>query len=100
MKSDAEMNVNYKKWAYHVKCILETHGLLYIWLDQDFFDINFDFIKRRILDNFKQTWFSNINVSVRLSTYCIFKQNFVFEKYLDVHMDKNRINIYPCIINI
>ena len=31
LKSDAEINVNCnKKWAYNVKCILETHGLLYM----------------------------------------------------------------------
>ena len=49
LRSDAEINVNYNKknWAYNVKCILETHGLRYIWLDQDFIDINFDFIKQK-----------------------------------------------------
>ena len=90
LRSDAEKNVNYNKknWAYHVKYILGSHGLRYIWLDQDFIDINLDLIRQRILDNFKQTWFSNINMSARLSTYCIFKQNFEFEKYLDVHMDR------------
>ena len=37
----------------------------------------------RILDIFKQSWYSNINNSNWLETYCLFKHEFIFESYLD-----------------
>lgn len=90
LKLDTERNISYNKtnWAYQIKHILETHGLLYLWLDQDYMDINYDFIKQRILDNYKQTWFSNIHNSPRLSLYSRIKNDFCFERYLDVIKEK------------
>ena len=54
LRIDAEKSVNYnqKKLAYHVKCILKSLGLRYIWSDQDFIDINFDLILKT--KNFRQ----------------------------------------------
>ena len=40
-------------------------------------------IKSRILDILKQSWYSNINNSNRLETYCLFKHEFIVERYLD-----------------
>jgi len=37
----------------------------------------------RILDIFKQSWYSTINNSNWLETYCLFKHEFIFESYLD-----------------
>jgi hypothetical protein len=47
LKSDVENGVNYrgKNWAGRVKSILETHGLGYIWDQQEFVDIPFQMIK-------------------------------------------------------
>ena len=44
------------------------------------------------LDMYKQKWYADINNSSRLESYCIFKHDFVSEKYLDfIHEKKYRI---------
>lgn len=40
-------------------------------------------IKQRIFDNYYQSWYSDINNSPRLQSYCIFKHNFDREIYLE-----------------
>ena len=39
--------------------------------------------KQRIFDQYYQSWYSNINKSQRLSSYCRYKHTFQIEKYLD-----------------
>ena len=82
---DAENGLNYKNsnWAYHVKCLLEECGLSFIWQNQFNNEVNFNIIKQRILDIYCQQWYSEINNSRRLESYCLFKQSFKFENYLD-----------------
>ena len=55
----------------------------YLWINPFNIRIHFNTIKSRILDIFKQSWYSNINNSNRLETYCLFKHEFIFESYLD-----------------
>ena len=45
--------------------------------------IPFDLIKQRLIDSYKQSWYSDINNLNRFETYYRFKHNFNFEKYLD-----------------
>ena len=40
-----------------------------------------------MLDIYYQTWYSSINNSRRLETYCLLKHTFGFEKYLDFIKD-------------
>ena len=56
-------------WTHHVKTLLEENliGLGNVWRGQNLDDINYLFIKQRILDIFKQSWYSTINDSSRLS---------------------------------
>ena len=53
----------------------------YLWINPFYIRIHFNTIKSRILDIFKQSWYSNINNSNRLETYCLYE--FIFESYLD-----------------
>jgi hypothetical protein len=74
-------------WAHHIKVLLEKIGLGNLWLCQNPNDISYVIIKQRILDVFKQSWYTAINNSNRLSHYCLFKQEFEIEEYLQLNMD-------------
>jgi hypothetical protein len=84
IKDDANANRTYngQNWAYQIKNILDNHGLSYIWNNQSVSNIQLELIKSRILDNYKQTWYSTINNSSKLDAYSLFKHEFEFEKYL------------------
>lgn len=90
LKIDADMCITYggTNWAAQIKEILETHGLGEIWLLQDPNVVPLSMIKQRILDIYQQSWYSQINNSSRLSSYCKFKHSFEQEKYLNVITDK------------
>jgi hypothetical protein len=60
---------NGRNWALNIKNILNNLGLSYIWENQFDIYIPFDTIKQRILDNYLQSWYSEINNSSRLKTY-------------------------------
>ena len=66
----SENSINYvgANWAFQIKSILETHGLGYLWYNQNTESVPFSLIKQRILDNYHQTWYADINNSHRLST--------------------------------
>ena len=86
LKTDANLNNSYKgkNWAYHVKSILEQHGLGDIWLNQTCINNHYYMlIKQRILDTYSQSWYGSINNSDRLQTYSIFKHDFKLEKHLE-----------------
>ena len=85
LKHDADNNITYNKqnWAYQIKNMLDTLGLGYFWQDQEIADIYLPTIKQRILDQYYQNWYRNINNSRRLSTYCRFKHSFNLKPYLD-----------------
>ena len=86
LKNDADLNISYIKesnWASQIKKMLDTLGFSDIWIHQFEIDIPFDLIKQRLTDTYKQSWYSDINNSNRLLSYCRFKHNFDFENYLD-----------------
>ena len=63
-----------------------TYGTAKIWKQ---FSLIF---KQRIIDKYYQRWYSEINNSPKLSSYCRFKHNFNQEQYLNVlHEKKYRI---------
>ena len=90
LKRDADNGISYNglNWAFHIKTILESLGLSFVWLQQTDINISFDLIKQRILDNYRQNWYSNINNSNRLLMYAHYKHEFTFENYLDFITDK------------
>ena len=75
IKEDAINNISYadKNWAYQIKKLLGELGLMNLWKNQDTYNITFGTIKLRILDIFRQSWYSDINNSSRLSTYFLYK---------------------------
>ena len=93
LKEDADRNCTYngKNWASQIKQILQEHGLGCIWQLQTEIVIPFETIKLRIFDNYKQKWYANINNSLRLQSYSVFKHNFELEKYLSVKAEKKHI---------
>lgn len=97
LKNDANIGISYNglNWAYHVKALLESLGFCNLWTQQEFVVINYKCIKQRIYDQYYQSWYSNINNSDRLLSYCMFKHEFLLEKYLECIMDK-RLRIALC----
>ena len=91
LKADADSNITYRgnNWAFQIKKFLSELGFLYVWQNQNQNenDIPLSAIKQRILDNYLQKWYADINNSSRLQSYCIFKHSFDREKYLSVISD-------------
>ena len=80
-------------WASQIKNILESLGRTDLWVNQEHNNnLSLDVIKERILDQYKQSWYSAINNSQRLLSYCRFKHNFNLEGYLDV-IQENKFKI-------
>ena len=73
----------HSNWAYQIKTLLQSHGLNYIWLNQTEIEIPFQTIKQRIIDTYKQSWYTAINNSPRLISYSLFKHEFTSETYID-----------------
>ncbi|KAL4219933.1 hypothetical protein ACF0H5_020345 [Mactra antiquata] len=79
-------NLNTKhNWANSVKNLLDRNGFSYVWMNPSCVNLNTFHIvfKERLLDIFKQTWYTNISESNYMFYYKHFKLNFKFEKYLD-----------------
>ena len=92
LRSDADNGLDYGglNWAHQLRT-LETHGFLYLWQEQDILDISFPIIQQRIIDIYKQKWYSEINNSPRLIhvAYSAFKHDLNFETFLDqIHEKK------------
>ena len=67
-------------------------GMYDVWINQDFIIPDYIFIKQRLIDQFKQTWRSNIDRSDKLVLFKSFKIDFDFDRYLDlIQVDKYRI---------
>ena len=84
LKNDTEANRNYngKNWASHIKSILQQHGFEFVWNSQFGIEIPFTAIRQRILDTYIQKWYSDINNSNRLQSYCVYKHDLKLEGYL------------------
>ena len=78
LKEDADHDNAYssKNWASQIKSILQQH------LQSDI-EIPFHCINTRVFDIYKQKWYSDINNSSRLRSYCLFNHTFETENYLD-----------------
>ena len=90
LKEDTETNCNYngKNWAFQIKDMLQKLGLGFVWEQQFYIEIPFTLIKQRLIDNYLQKWYAEINNSSRLQSYCISKHNFEIESYLNTLAEK------------
>ena len=68
LKSDVDNNRSYcgSNLAFQIKSILDSIGLDYSWIQQSEIEIPFNLIQMKILDIYKQAWYSSINNSNRL----------------------------------
>lgn len=72
------------KWITYVKSIFDECGLSFIWNDQIHMNRNVlkSVLKQKLLDQYIQHWFQQINSSSRGEFYGIFKTEFKLEPYL------------------
>jgi hypothetical protein len=86
LRIDADSDIDYKgqNWASNVKQLLNLLGLNNLWIFQDTIVPIFNVIKRRIIDQFLQSWHGTLLDSNKMNTYAQFKTDFTKEKYLDV----------------
>ena len=74
-------------WLKYVKHIMCNCGFNYIWESQTF--INELWLKHSI----KQTWLSSVNDSPKALNYRIYKDNLVFENYVNILKDKDNLTL-------
>ena len=95
LKTDADNNITYYKlnWAYQTKSMLVDLGLGYMWHEPQH-NVFLPLIRKRILDQYYQSWYSNINNSQRLASYSRFRHSFERYPYLDsIHKRKFKISL-------
>jgi len=90
LKYDVDRNMSYNgtNWAHQIKSILDSIGMSDLWLHQYEIEINIAPIKQRIIDTYKQSWYTRINNSSRLDFYSSIKHDLKFETYLDNIQDQ------------
>ena len=86
LRHDADSNRSYNGYncASGIKSMLESNGLLYMWTEPEVIIPNFNVIKQRIIDTYRQRWHENVSNSQQLISYYRLKQTHDFEKYLDI----------------
>ena len=65
-----------------IRNLLFQLGFNYLWYEQDNFNINFDVLNTRLLDQFYQSWHNTIENCEKLSIYKLIKTEYVMEEYL------------------
>ena len=73
-------------WMKCIESILNEIGLSYIWLTQSCINEIWlkTVVRTSLQDQFKQTWYSDIQTNSKTLNYRLFKELFGFEKYLDI----------------
>ena len=84
-----QLHYNGNNWAYQIKNMLQQHGQGYVWEEQSVTEIPFLAVKQRMIDNYLQKWYAEVNNSSRLQSYSSYKHNFELEPYLSIIHDKN-----------
>jgi len=72
-----------KNWVTQVKTVLHGYGYGYVWRSGEIDNTCLKSIKRRMLDHYYQTWYSEINNSSKLKSCTLFKHTLNREQYLD-----------------
>jgi len=65
LKHDANNNITYhgENWVFQVKTILNELGLSNLRINQETMNTALPPIKQRIFDQYKQSWYQNLNNS-------------------------------------
>jgi hypothetical protein len=69
-------------WASQVKSLLSDLGYSYLWDADTVSRAQLHSLVQRLYDQNAQHWFSLIENSSKLDTYCIFKLEYCVEKYV------------------
>lgn len=69
-------------WATKVKTLLNTLGFGFLWNNSLVTNLQIEKVIERIIDQYVQSWNSDLSISPKLSTYASFKTFFESEKYL------------------
>ena len=92
-KLAGNMNYNFL-WMKFIYNVLNDCGYSQYWLNVDVSaKCVYTFIKQRLCDQFLQHWYSDINTSPKALCYRLFKEDFAFEKYLEILNNKNRTTL-------
>ena len=83
LKTNDNCPYNNQNWASQIKSMLKNLGLADLWVNQQFYNISLLEIKQRILDQYYQSWYSNISNSQILASYSRSKHSFSLEPYLN-----------------
>ena len=79
-------NVYKSPFLLHVHSTLDTLGYSGLWLNQNLFEMTSEcfknMVKTRLKDQYVQSFFSEINDNELYYNYRLFKDNFLFERYL------------------
>ena len=91
----SDLNDNYEsKWIKMVKDTLNFCGMSNIW-DNELDGYSSNYVKKalklRLADNFTQDWNNSVHGHDQCVNYRMFKENFIFEKYLTSLDYKDRI---------
>ena len=87
MYSELYSNLNVANWAGRLNSILDHLGFTFL---REQFDFNFNYfptIKRRIRDQYIQTWNEEVTSMSKLDYFRNFKPNFEYEDYLNIIMN-------------
>ena len=89
------LNEKKSKWLIFIKQILDSCGFSNLFYYNNMINKKWvsEAIKLRLLDQYKQKWSSEVFNSPKGISYRIFKEEFRFEKYLDI-LDKNDRILY------
>jgi hypothetical protein len=84
LRLDADRERSYKgmNWAFQVKSLLSSLGMLDVWVDQDRIQPSFHAIRLRMHDQYKQKWVTDVNSASKLDSYRLFKYVHEYEHYL------------------
>ena len=83
MYMDQLISINGPCWSKRINSLINHLGLSHLLVNFNP-DINFCSIKRRIRDQFLQTWTDSISNMSKLEYYKQFKKDFEFSQYLDI----------------
>ena len=73
---------NNKSWAAGVKSLLNDLGFNFLWNNTNVTNIQIEKVSERIVDQYLQSWYSQIDTSSKLESYKLFKTAYESEKYL------------------
>ena len=89
-----DREVLHSPWVAHIEKVLNECGMGNVWTSPNNFDSNWlnKAFKLRLSDIFKQNWHTMVNDKSSCLNYRLFKQEHIFEKYLEILDPINRIS--------